>query len=128
MCALLAALEESDSGYIRCASGWLHLRHVIPVASAMNDPVAVAEQLLGAPYLWGGRAGNGLDCSGLVQLAPCLCGVHAPRDRDQQREALGSEVSPDALKRGDLVFFPGHVGFMADDARLIHAKIGRANV
>src|SRR3546814_11816600 len=62
MGARVAALEETDTGFIRCASGWLHPRHVIPVASAMNDPVAVAEQLLGAPYLWGGRVGNGLDC------------------------------------------------------------------
>src|SRR3546814_17023378 len=90
MGARVAALEETDTGFIRCASGWLHPRHVIPVASAMNDPVAVAEQLLGAPYLWGGRAGNGLDCSGLVQLALGLCGVHAPRDRSEERR-VGKE-------------------------------------
>src|SRR3546814_21106606 len=107
MGARVAALEETDTGFIRCASGWLHPRHVIPVASAMNDPVAVAEQLLGAPYLWGGRAGNGLDCSGLVQLALGLCGVPAPRHSDPQRAALGSGVFPDALKPGAPVFYIG---------------------
>lgn len=66
--------------------------------------IAVAESWLGAPYLWGGMSSAAMDCSGLVRLAWMACGRILPRDAWQQ--ALeGEEVSPDAIQRGDLVFF-----------------------
>lgn len=108
--------------FILVDGGYLHRRHVGPVAKPCVDPVAVAERLTGAPYLWGGRGDGGVDCSGLVQRALGLCGIAAPRDSDQQR-SLGEEIPPGAdLRRGDLIFFPGHVGLMADGDRMIHAN------
>lgn len=111
---------EPLDGFIAFEGGFIHHRHARPIAGYETDPVAVAERLTGAPYLWGGRSGDGLDCSGLVQMALGLCGIEAPRDSDQQR-TLGIDIAGD-LRRGDLIFFPGHVGFMADAERLIHAN------
>ncbi len=86
------------------------------------DPVAVAERLIDVPYLWGGRSGAGVDCSGLVQLSLALTGTVSPRDSDMQQDALGVALAGDAtLERGDLVFFPGHVGMMVDSTDMIHA-------
>jgi cell wall-associated NlpC family hydrolase len=53
-----------------------------------------------------------------------LSGVECPRDSDQQRASLGTELPADTplLQRGDLIFFPGHVGFMADGVNLLHAN------
>ena len=87
----------------------------------LDDPGAAALIHLGAPYLWGGRDSAGLDCSGLIQQALFACGVACPRDSDQQ-QALGVPAELDALRRGDLVFWPGHVGMMLDGERLIHAN------
>jgi hypothetical protein len=88
------------------------------------DHVAVAEALVDVPYVWGGRAGDGIDCSGLVQLSLALTGNSAPRDSDQQQDAIGSPINQgDALTRGDFIFFPGHVGMMTDDETLIHATM-----
>lgn len=102
--------------------GYVHVRHARPISATEDDPVAIAERLLGQPYRWGGRGGDGTDCSGLVQMALSLCGIDAPRDTDQQRE-IGTEV-PDGepARRGDLIFFPGHVGLMADGEQLLHAN------
>jgi hypothetical protein len=88
------------------------------------DYAGTAERLVGTPYLWGGRTSLGLDCSGLVQLALDLAGIPCPRDADQQERALGTALplETEALRRGDLVFWRGHVGLMLDPERLIHAN------
>ena len=114
---------EMEGDFLKTAFGFVHARHVMPVGQKREDAVATAAQLIGAPYLWGGRGAGGVDCSGLVQVALALAGIACPRDSDQQREAIGRELDAgEPLKRGDLVFFPGHVGFMADDTSLLHAN------
>jgi cell wall-associated NlpC family hydrolase len=87
-----------------------------------SDFVAVAEQFLLVPYLWGGKTAWGLDCSGLVQVALAACGADAPRDSDMQQQGLGSDVSGKKLKRGDLMFWKGHVGILRDSDTLLHAN------
>jgi cell wall-associated NlpC family hydrolase len=87
-----------------------------------SDFVAVAEQFLHTPYLWGGKTVLGIDCSGLVQTALQACGMAAPRDSDMQEQGLGNDVSGEKRKRGDLVFWKGHVGIMQDAKTLLHAN------
>ena len=98
--------------------------HVAPLAAPPEtDFVAVAERFLGTPYLWGGRTSIGLDCSGLVQLSLMAAGHSAPRDTDLQEKTIGHAVEEGArLRRGDLVFWPGHVGIMIDGEYMIHAS------
>lgn len=100
--------------------GFVHDRHLAPIGRAGDDWVEVARLFVGAPYLWGGRTRWGIDCSGLVQVALAAGGIDAPRDSDMQFEELGRLA--DVPQRGDLVFFPGHVGIMVDEAHLLHAN------
>ena len=114
---------EMEGNFLKTESGFVHGRHVAPIGRVLDDIVATSAQLMGAPYLWGGRGADGVDCSGLVQLALALAGMACPRDSDQQRESVGRELTAEEpLKRGDLVFFPGHVGIMADADTLLHAN------
>jgi cell wall-associated NlpC family hydrolase len=98
--------------------------HLAPLDQNETDFVAVAERFLGTPYLWGGKTSLGLDCSGLVQVALTACGVSCPRDSDMQEAALGTAgaVDPSTLKRGDLIFWKGHVAIVRDRDSLIHAN------
>ena len=100
--------------------GFVHDRHLAPIGRAGDDWVEVAKLFVGAPYLWGGRTRWGIDCSGLVQMALAAGGIAAPRDSDMQFAELGRPV--DKPRRGDLAFFPGHVGIMVDETHLIHAN------
>ena len=91
-----------------------------------TDFVAVAERFVGTPYLWGGKSSLGVDCSGLVQLALGACGISCPRDTDMQERALGTALSNahafDQLRRGDLLFWKGHVAIVRDEATVVHAN------
>jgi len=91
-------------------------------APADADYVAVAARFLETPYLWGGRSGFGIDCSGLVQLAMAMAGKPAPRDSDMQANGLGAPIDRASLRRGDLVFWKGHVAIMEDAATILHAN------
>jgi hypothetical protein len=102
--------------------GFIPLSYLRPLDEPEEDPVVVAQRLMGALYLPGGRNIHGIDCSGLVQLALQLCGIDCPRDTVDQRR-LGERVPDDApLRRGDLLFCGDHVGMMVDDRMAIQVS------
>ncbi len=108
------------------ASGfYIPTRHLSPIASREPDFVAVAERFVGVPYLWGGKTSLGIDCSGLVQIALTASGIACPRDSDMQEQALGSPLPIDdlaGLRRGDLIFWKGHVAIVRDERSIVHAN------
>jgi cell wall-associated NlpC family hydrolase len=104
-------------------NGWhVPAGHIAPLSATYRDPVAVAEMLLGAPYLWGGKSSLGIDCSGLVQLSLHAAGIACPRDSDMQEAALGQPIALEEIGRGDLVFWKGHVAIARDARTLVHAN------
>lgn len=124
--SLKAEDKHEDRDYVELATGgFVYKRHLRPLNSGMGDYVDVAERFLFAPYYWGGKTIHGLDCSGLLQVAVQSVGMIALRDSDMQEETLGTALAPsqhNRLQRGDLVFWDGHVGIMADETNLLHAN------
>jgi len=124
---IVGAAETRGTKYALLESGEaLIASHLAPIGDHAADYVAVAETLLHTPYLWGGTSGFGIDCSGLVQLCMWVAGRTVLRDSDMQQNTLGEITEPDAtysnLKRGDLVFWKGHVAICASPDMLIHAS------
>jgi cell wall-associated NlpC family hydrolase len=118
------SIARADGDFLITADG-IHIfaRHLAPVGHGEADFVAVAERFLHAPYLWGGRTWEGIDCSGLVQTALTATGTASPRDSDMMEAGLGAPLPADEiLRRGDLVFWKGHVGVMRDPLELLHAN------
>lgn len=117
------AIVRQDERFALTASGWhLPVVHLSPLGTARPDFVATAERFLGSPYLWGGKTSLGLDCSALVQIAMHAAGHDCPRDSDMQEQRLGSRLAFDDLRRGDLIFWKGHVAIARDGNTLIHAN------
>ena len=122
----MVSVVGGDEKFARLSGGrFIYTKHLKPVDLCEPDFVAVAEMFRHVPYYWGGKSVQGLDCSGLVQLALEASGVQALRDSDMQEQSLGTEMMVndlDGLKRGDLVFWNGHVGIMTDSETLLHAN------
>jgi len=130
--ALVGVVTTNGEFATLAGGGFLYAAHLTPIDEYEPDFVAVAERFLEAPYLWGGRTSLGLDCSALIQTALFAAGRPAPRDSDMQEASLGSPLRFDdslgGLKRGDIVFWKGHVGLMRDEATLLHASGWRMKV
>lgn len=109
--------------------GWVFTGHLTALDATEPDWVAVAERFIHSPYLWGGKESLGLDCSGLIQVSLEAAGTRIPRDSGEQEAwararwvELPLSESFAGLQRGDLVFWPGHVGVMTDAVQFLHAN------
>lgn len=114
------AVQAREGDYVNIGNGFVHQRHL---ADEMEkDFVTVAQRFLRVPYVWGGKTAAGLDCSGLIQTALQAVGKTAPRDTDMMEKALGEPAKISDVRRGDLVFWKGHMGVMLDAENLLHAN------
>jgi cell wall-associated NlpC family hydrolase len=125
MGATITVTREDGAFAVTRAGGYLPRQHLDSLDHHAEDFVAVAEQFVGTPYLWGGKSSFGIDCSGLVQVALNATGIGCPRDSDMQQAGLGKELDlaeSKKLQRGDLIFWKGHVAIARDANSIVHAN------
>jgi cell wall-associated NlpC family hydrolase len=124
--ARLVIARMEDRLAVIQGGGYVPAVHLVPIDRHESDFVAVAERFVGVPYLWGGKTALGLDCSGLVQIALTACDIACPRDSDMQEAALGAPVDAASdlsnFRRGDLIFWKGHVAIVRDRETMLHAN------
>lgn len=122
----LVRVTDIENRYAKVNRGWMHECELVPVDEIALDFVDAAELNRGSPYIWGGRDSvHGIDCSGLVVNALLTVGIRVPHSANLMRNIVGEEVElvddRYPFKRGDLVFWPGHVGIMLNERDMLHA-------
>ena len=101
-----------------------------PPATVEAKVVALAEAQIGTPYVWGGAAPGGFDCSGLVQWTYAQVGVNLPRTAQQQYDTA-APIATTQIQPGDLLFYAQtypdpsstitHVGIYIGNGQMINA-------
>ncbi|WP_106826424.1 peptidoglycan hydrolase RipC [Mycobacterium avium] len=86
--------------------------------------VQAALTQVGSPYVWGGAAPGGFDCSGLVMWAFQQAGISLPHS-SQALAHGGQPVSLSDLQPGDVLTFysdASHAGIYIGDGMMIHSS------
>ncbi|WP_370336012.1 NlpC/P60 family protein [Parvularcula marina] len=120
-------------GWIKDAGGLWFREDDVAAVPAKLDRVDVALEFIGVPYVWGGRYGGGIDCSGLVQIGAMLNGLDCERDTKDQVSSFGEKLGgleAPGLQRGDVLYVPGHVAILTGPDEAVHAdgKAGHVHV
>jgi len=98
-----------------------------------SDLITIAQTLLNAPYLWGGKNAMGMDCSGFTQVVYATFGVNLLRNAREQMTQGVLVPSLAEAQPGDLAFFDhadrdpkatniSHVGLLLDNKKIIHCS------
>jgi cell wall-associated NlpC family hydrolase len=122
----VAPIGKPEGRFVELSrGGFIFADHLVGARERVKDFVRVAERFVGVPYLWGGKTTLGIDCSGLVQIALQAAGISCPRDSDMQMAGAGDPLDPskiDAIQRGDLLFWKGHVAIAQSADWMVHAS------
>lgn len=119
--ALVVVEREEGETAVLTGGDRMALSDLSPIGEFEPSPVDVAERFIGTPHEMGGRSPEATDCSGMVQQALYACGLAGPRYASMQRD-LGAAVDPADARRGDLVLWDGHAGFVFGPGLVLHAS------
>jgi cell wall-associated NlpC family hydrolase len=125
MLSRLTVRREVEGFAVTREGSFVPMRHIAGIDHRESDFVTVAERFVGTPYLWGGKSSLGVDCSGLVQISLNAAGIDCLRDSDMQQASLGHAIDlaqAKSLRRGDLLFWKGHVAIARDERTIVHAN------
>lgn len=126
MAARVTVTDHYQRFSLLSTGSWVYSDHLMTVDAHEPDFVTTALRFLDMPYLWGGKGHLGIDCSGLVQVALARSGRACPRDTYMQAKSLGIEIPGEdgnyPMRRGDLIYWPGHVAIVLDQDTVVHAS------
>ena len=107
---------------------WIKKDDVKPINHKIKNFIYIVNLFRNVKYKWGGKTFKGIDCSGLVQIIYNYNNKFFPRDTVDQIKFKKGLKSKKKFKKGDIVFWKGHVGICINSKKFIHAYGPRKKV
>ena len=100
---------------------WILKKDIKKIDHVEKDYLKVLKLFLRTKYVWGGKTYKGIDCSAILQLFYYYNNKFYPRDTKDQIEYSKKNMKKDIFKKGDIIFWKGHVAICISSKKLIHA-------
>jgi cell wall-associated NlpC family hydrolase len=116
----LSVLEKRN-GFARFEKNqWVKSKDIKKITHKEKDFVKILKLFLKTKYVWGGKTNKGIDCSALLQIFFYYNNLFYPRDTKDQIKFSKKKISK-KFKKGDIIFWKGHVAICINSKQLIHA-------
>ena len=122
------SILNNKNNFIQTKIGWILKKNVKPINFKSKHFLDNVRLFLNTKYLWGGNSPKGLDCSALVQELLKFNNIYCPRDSKDQKKFFKKKISINNIKKGDLLFWKGHVAIALNNKKLVHAFGARKKV
>ena len=100
---------------------WLNIKDIKSINRKEKNFFKILKLFTKCKYKWGGKAFNGIDCSALIQIFYQYNNKYYPRDTKDQIKYSKKKIKRNNFKKGDLIFWKGHVAVCLNSTKLIHA-------
>lgn len=108
-------------GYVPCIALLYPTTQELSQQELRAAIIHYAVSFLGAPYRWGGKTQEGIDCSGLTFMSYYMCGIFIYRDAAIKEGYPVHEIPLSRIKPADLLYFPGHIALYLGKGKYIHS-------
>ena len=116
------SLIEKRNGFVRFEKNqWVKLKDIKKITHKEKDFVKIFKLFLKTKYVWGGKTNKGIDCSALLQIFFYYNNLFYPRDTKDQIKYSRGKLKKRTFKKGDIIFWKGHVAICLNSKKLIHA-------
>ncbi len=117
----LSVLEQNRN-YVKIEKNkWIKKEDIKKLNHKEKNFVKIFKKFINVKYVWGGKTFKGIDCSALLQIFFCYNNLFYPRDTKDQIKYTKKNSKNKKFKKGDIIFWKGHVAMCLNSKQLIHA-------
>ena len=117
----ISMIQESKKFIEFEKNKWIKKSDVKNINHIEKDYLKVLKFFLKTKYVWGGKTYRGIDCSAILQLFFYYNNKFYPRDTKDQIKYSIKKNKGGVFKKGDIIFWKGHVAVCINSQKLIHA-------
>tara|TARA_B100001173_G_scaffold264590_1_gene239278 strand:+ start:95 stop:841 length:747 start_codon:yes stop_codon:yes gene_type:complete len=116
------SILDQNKNYIKIEKNkWIKKKDIKKFNHKDKNFVKIFTKFLNVKYVWGGKTYKGIDCSALLQIFFNYNNLFYPRDTKDQIKYTKKNSKNRKFKKGDIIFWKGHVAMCLNSKKLIHA-------